>query len=159
MREIKFRVWNGELHEYRTIGMNSGKQNLGMGFEATEGIGSNTTTIYRSVGDVLEQYTGLKDKNGVEIYENDVVQVRSHLYKDHIGVIIWFQGVSSFCISDNTNKFNVPRPLGIQMDGFLSYEVIGNIHENAELLSDDTDRISTDDIGNDIHEFLHGGDK
>ncbi|WP_273722789.1 YopX family protein [Leuconostoc mesenteroides] len=136
MREIKFRAWNGLLHEYRTIDMNSGKQNLGMGFEATEGIGSNTTTIYHSVGDVIEQYTDLKDKNGVEIYENDIIHVQSNLYKDHIGAIIWSQGTPSFCISDNTNEFNIPRPLGMQIDGFLSYEVIGNIHENPDLLEE-----------------------
>lgn len=106
---------------------------------------------------VWEQFTGLKDKNGVEIYENDIIHVQSHLYKDHIGAIIWSQGTAGFCISDNTNEFNIPRPLGIQMDGFLSYEVIGNIHENADLL-EGNDRISPDDIGNDIHE-LHGGDK
>lgn len=39
-----------------------------------------------------------------------------------------------------------------------SLTVIGNIHENADLLNDN-DRISPDNIGNDIHEFLHGGDK
>lgn len=138
MREIKFRAWDGEKIHPDVI----------------------RTLSYCLIAEdiTVEQYTGLKDENGVEIYENDIIHVQSHLYKDHIGAIIWSQGTAGFCISDNTNEFNIPRPLGIQMDGFLSYEVIGNIHEDANLL-DDTDRISPDDIGNDIHEFLHGGDK
>ena len=150
MREIKLRAWDNRLNKYI---------DMFLGFTINDGVLEyleDVLNVKKQV--IIEQYTGLKDKNGVAIYENDVVQVRSHLYKDHIGAIIWSQGTVSFCISDNTNKFNIPRPLGIQMDGFLSYEVIGNVHQNANLL-EDTDRISPDDIGIDIHEFLRGGDK
>ena len=114
MREIKFRVWNGLLHEYRTIDMNSGKQNLGMGFEATEGIGSNITTIYHSVGDVIEQYTGLKDQDGVEIFENDIVKT---------------SGANTYVVEYFDGKFNPVSDL----EG-SNWEVIGNIHDQPELL-------------------------
>ncbi|WP_273712420.1 YopX family protein [Leuconostoc mesenteroides] len=135
MREIKFRAWNGVLHEYRTIDMNSGKQNLGMGFEATEGIGSNTTTIYHSVGDVIEQYTGLKDKNGVDIYEGDIVELYSETHdifgfeitKKQTGRIYFVDG--AFFISGG----NGDDPI-YAYEGEL--EIIGNIHENADLLEE-----------------------
>ena len=127
-REIKFRAWNGVLHEYRTIDMNSGKQNLGMGFESAEGIGSNTTTIYHSFGDVVEQYTGLKDTKGKDIYEGDIVRCE-HDYQgtDYTGKVMFFNG--GFCVWTG---------------GFRNYvwddmipEIIGNIHENPELLEVD----------------------
>ncbi|HBO55539.1 MAG TPA: hypothetical protein DD625_00915 [Leuconostoc mesenteroides] len=127
MREIKFRAWFTRNEKYikpMTI------QNMIHQKVSTFSL----SVLYNEI--VFEQYTGLKDKNGVEIYENDIIHVQSHLYKDHIGAIIWSQGTAGFCISDNTNEFNIPRPLGMQIDGFLSYEVIGNIHENADLLEE-----------------------
>ena len=130
-REIKFRAWDGVLHEYRTIDMNSGKQNLGMGFEATEGIGSNTTTIYHSFGDVVEQYIGLHDKNSKPIFEGDIVHcVNDYEDTDYTGEVMFFNG--GFCVyCAYTGSFR-----NYFWEGIIP-EVVGNVHENMELLGAD----------------------
>ena len=132
MQQIKFRVWNGVLHKYRTIDMNSGKQNLGMGFESAEGIGSNTTTIYRSFGDVIEQFTGLKDANGKEIYEGDIVKSNYKYAQPKISQIIMEDGNSYIAGEDLATGNEM-----LVSDHIEEIEVIGNIHANPELLEED----------------------
>ena len=121
MREIKFRAWNSILHEYRTLDMNSGNHNLGMGFEVTGGIGSNITTIYRSVGDVIEQYTGLKDFYGSEIYEGDILKGVDD--GSIVGFVEYDVAFGEYDCGPN-NLYECTRDC----------QVIGNIHENADLL-------------------------
>ena len=65
----KFRVWSRTLVKYRQLDETSNDQGLGMLFEVKDGIGSNVTSICYSVGDVVEQFTGLTDVYGEEIYE------------------------------------------------------------------------------------------
>ncbi|EHZ9212447.1 hypothetical protein K6X05_001626 [Enterococcus faecalis] len=72
---------------------------------------------------VIMQSTGLKDLNGVKIFEGDILFDKHH--NPQIGVVVFYEG--AFQLLAN----NMYYPL-IQFDGDV--EIIGNIHENPELL-------------------------
>jgi len=113
MREIKFRAWDNKAKEWIK------------GFAIAEGgqllIDQIGTSITFRTGFSLMQYTGLKDKNGKEIWEGDVV-------KDMFGEIFevqWHKYSAGFTVIKK-NLWN--------RDLREDDEVIGNIYENPELL-------------------------
>ena len=117
MREIKFRAWdilNKRILNYGEI------MTLPM-WEVLPG-----TPEQRAFN--VMQYTGLKDKNGKEIYEGDIVLTRTSLkfiisYKNGAFIKCW-QNYNVYLLYDSLIK-----------DGCTeAYEVIGNIYENPELL-------------------------
>lgn len=85
---------------------------------------------------VIEQFTGLKDKNGTEIYQGDICSFTSKTGK-HTGVVERLDNLAGFGLRMVKNNFRYTfselDTMGIDLDAL---EVIGNIHKNPELVEE-----------------------
>src|SRR5690348_3924275 len=117
MREIKFRAWDNRekvwLDEVTVYsdGSWSGKKGDVDGYSQEDEC-------------ILMQYTGLKDKNGKEIYEGDIIKHDN----GQISVVEWSQGDWGWFMKSIRN-WNPKTGFDSSKD-----EVIGNIYENPELI-------------------------
>jgi len=134
MREIKFRgkrVDNGEWVYGFYIGPVS-TDNQSIVYADKENYYCQDEVIPETVG----QYTGLKDKNGVEIYEGDIVTACWYDYEepnhDMTGIVEFTEGWMSYWIADYDKKeFSELNGQGYY---HWTIEVIGNIYDNPELM-------------------------
>ena len=138
MKEVKFRVWDRNeeiMAEITSIRFSKSQHTLiGYRYSKNGKVIDNQSYIDENGWGTaaLMQYTGLKDKNGNEIYEGDVVE-----YKDFSSGLYLFreQPKTTGIIKIN----NLLR--GIYLKGMGTFEgskveVIGNIFENKELLEE-----------------------
>ena len=134
MREIKFRAWNKELktmnpvsalhfdkRKYNLMFIDSGWKHIPTKFE-------------------LMQYTGLKDKNGVEIYEGDILHIKefcdNEIDVEFISKVI-FSNKNVFPSAFQLEEVRIIKGYAfISQSGEIDSEVeiIGNIYENSELI-------------------------
>jgi uncharacterized phage protein (TIGR01671 family) len=84
----------------------------------------------------LMQFTGLHDKNGREIWEGDIVLYRGitihHKYKETEGIVKYSDDAASFGVY-NEKGGGLSFPF-FGLNGIEDYEVIGNVHQNPDLL-------------------------
>jgi uncharacterized phage protein (TIGR01671 family) len=143
MREYKFRG--------QTI---TGEWVYGLLCKPTAGKYAGKTFISNSVGmpfayevrpETVGQFTGLKDKNGREIYEGDILlnkdEADFHAVKIDLRFIVSYY-VDGFCLTNITHSVKknylsqavIPTPKRVAYKYYSHIEVIGNIYETPELL-------------------------
>lgn len=124
MRQLKFRAWDEQNKVYE----NPNEVCITSDGSVSVYDGDDNGWICADGALIIEQFTGLLDKNGKEIYENDIVRCKN----GHIGIVIWEEHDACFNVTgyrDESNHF----PTMAFFEG-QPFEILGNIHENPELL-------------------------
>ena len=114
MDRFKFRVWDKQQKKYEDIPKLINQKGELVSYTVRDDL----SKFYD-----IEQCTGLKDKNGKLIYEGDLIKI-----EDDVAEIKWSNYCAGFILESSEDIFDFETTYAEEC------KVIGNIHENADLL-------------------------
>lgn len=123
MKELKFRAWDKEKNEYDEYGP----------FDLLHGSSGYFGDCICGYPEryVLEQFTGLRDRNGVEIYVGDIL--RHDLWGS--APVVWDEMRAGFACQRDGETTNDIFDVGLGHMQLKRSKVVGNLHQNPELLT------------------------
>lgn len=128
-REVKFRgkridtgQWiYGDLVQWKRLGL--------CAILPQEGDELHSPRDFQVVPETVGQFTGLQDKNGVDIYEGDILKIHHEYYDIRFAE-------TAFCLFGRFGMWgSVARMIAVCKDIEAEIHVVGNIHDNPELLT------------------------
>ena len=124
-RRIKFRVWDSVMSEMFYDSELSNGDLLVIHIDGRLEISDDDT--YK-VGDFkIMQYTGLKDENGKEIYEGDIVKIEGFSPRNYL--IVWDEDYGSWILREDVSLMEER----IRYEHFKNSLIVGNIYENSNM--------------------------
>jgi uncharacterized phage protein (TIGR01671 family) len=128
-RDIKFRVWDKELKTYNTqcvhhLEKHDGVMSIKLNLDIVKVCGIDRF--------VIEMWTGCKDKNGIPIYEGDILANDLILPQDNDNIGVVYFAAGTFMIDGDGPFYD--HVYGHSPDILDNHTVIGNKFENPELL-------------------------
>lgn len=126
MREFKFRVWDG-------VKFSTDPRN-----DIARLLCEPKVMSFASFGKIIQQFTGLTDKNGKEIYEGDILFSSKLIngVKNKYFIVCWNPYLLNFCLDLNGSKYKKLQSnfADLTFPKSKSISIIGNIFENPELV-------------------------
>lgn len=136
MRDIKFRIWDGAKNEWLASSSKDALPYYGFALVGEVMTVQSPPVWSLDEGNVVEQFTGLKDKNGVGVYEGDIIIQKSlgSNKSECRGKITYKEDHAAFMFEVYERGKPVMWLFLNEFNPEKTCEVIGNIHENPELL-------------------------